>query len=143
MWLALLHHARLQEFWAKELPRDSHELLRDIIPHTWVLDSTPSPPHTVIPDLRVGGRVVSQWSDLLHLSKKERELVIKPSGFTEDAQQSKGVTIGHDVAESDWQAALESAGCCCGHIITSSATKFVWRGHSVCSAQPIRRFFTA
>jgi hypothetical protein len=109
MWLALFHHARLRTFWDKELPRDSHELLRDIIPHTWVLDSTPSPPHTVIPDLQVGGRVVSAWDDLMHLSKKERELVIKPSGFTEDAQQSKGVTIGHDVSENDWQAALQAA----------------------------------
>ena len=109
MWLALFHHARLRNFWDKELPRDSHDLLRDIIPHTWVLDSTPAPPHTIIPDLHVGGHVVSDWNDLQHLSKKERELVIKPSGFTVDAQQSKGVTIGHDVSESDWQAALQSA----------------------------------
>lgn len=109
MWLALFHHARLQDFWTRELPKDALALLRDVIPHTWILDSTPSPPHTVIPDLRVGGRVVTEWTELLHLSKKERELVIKPSGFAIDAQQSKGVTIGHDVSEEDWQAALQIA----------------------------------
>jgi hypothetical protein len=109
MWLALFHHPRLTTFWSRELKRDVLELLKDVIPHTWVLDSTPSPPHTVIPDLLVGGRVVSDWSELMHLSKKERELVIKPSGFAEDAQQSKGVIIGHDIPEEDWQAALQTA----------------------------------
>jgi hypothetical protein len=109
MWLALFHHPRLTAFWEKELPRDVRDLLRDVIPHTWVLDSTPTPPHAVIPDLLVGGRTVTDWSDLLHLSKKERELVIKPSGYAIDAQQSKGVTIGHDVPEEDWQAALRHA----------------------------------
>ncbi|MBT6146161.1 MAG: hypothetical protein HOH74_12060, partial [Gemmatimonadetes bacterium] len=42
-------------------------------------------------------------------SKKQRELVIKPSGFDIDAQQSRGVTIGHDVPEDQWQQALQSA----------------------------------
>ncbi len=109
MWLALFHHPRLADFWHRELQRDAYELLKAVIPHTWILDSTPVPPHAVIPDLLVGGRVVCDWTELIHLSKKERELVIKPSGFAEDAQQSKGVTIGHDVPEQEWQAALQTA----------------------------------
>lgn len=109
MWLALFHHPRLQPFWDRELNDDVQDLLRDVIPNTWVLDSTPSPPHTVIPDLTVGGRVVTEWAELMELSKKERELVIKPSGYAENAQQSKGVTIGHDVPEGDWQEALQTA----------------------------------
>ena len=109
MWLALFHHPQLAEFWERELPADACELLRDVIPRTWVLDSTPAPPYTVIPDLLVGGRPVSGWERLEHLTKKERELVIKPSGFSEDAQQSRGVTIGHDVPEDEWRQALTDA----------------------------------
>ncbi len=109
MWLALFHSPRLTAFWERELHRDTHELLKAVIPYTWILDSTPVPPHATIPDLRVGGRPVCDWDDLLHLSKKERQLVIKPSGFAADAQQSKGVTIGHDVPEEEWQTALRSA----------------------------------
>ena len=109
MWLALFHHPRLVDFWERELTRDAHDLLKAVIPHTWVLDSTPVPPHAAISDLEIGGRVVSDWTELMHLSKKQRELVIKPSGFAEDAQQSKGVVIGHDVPEEEWQAALQTA----------------------------------
>lgn len=109
LWLALFHHPQLAQFWERELPRDSCELLRGIIPRTWVLDSTPMPPHTVVPDLFFTGRPVTSWEQLRHLTKKERELVIKPSGFDERAQQSRGVTIGHDVPEEQWQQAVEEA----------------------------------
>ena len=109
MWLALFHNPRLADFWERELPGDACDLLRDIFPHTWVLDPAPSPPHLVVPDLRIGGRPVSGWEQLRHLSKKERELVIKPSGFSEKAQQSRGVTVGHDVPEEEWRASLDEA----------------------------------
>ena len=109
MWLALFHNPRLASFWERELPGDACDLLRDIVPHTWVLDPAPAPPHMVVPDLQIGGRPVSGWEQLRRLSKKERELVIKPSGFSEKAQQSRGVTIGHDVPEEEWQARLDEA----------------------------------
>ncbi len=109
MWLALFHNRRLTSFWERELPGDVRDLLEGIFPSTWVLDPAPVPPHSVVPGLQVGGRPVGGWEELRHLSKKERELVIKPSGFSEKAQQSRGVTVGHDVPEEDWRDALDEA----------------------------------
>ena len=108
MWLALFHHPQLQTFWEKELG-DACELLQAIIPPSWIIDSRPAPPHMIIPGLQISGQPVSNWDQFLHLSKKQRELVIKPSGFHMDAQQSRGVTVGHDVPEEEWQQALMSA----------------------------------
>ena len=109
MWMGLFHHPRLSAFWEKELGQHAWTRLHDLIPHTWILDSTPTPPHTVIPDLILHGRPVSTWEELMHCTKKERELVIKPSGFSELAYHSKGVTIGHDEPEQVWGEALRTA----------------------------------
>ena len=108
MWMALLHHPQLIPFWERELGRETTEELRELIPRTWVLDATPTPPHTVIADLHVRGRLVSSWEELEHITKKERELVIKTSGFSELAYGSRGVTIGHDVPEEEWVQALKT-----------------------------------
>lgn len=109
MLLALFHLPQLQSFWEKELGSDHCDLLQDLIPPSWIIDSRPAPPTMVIPGLEISGLPVSDWSQLNHLSKKQRELVIKPSGFNINAQQSRGVTIGHDVPEDQWQQALQAA----------------------------------
>jgi hypothetical protein len=109
LWLALLHHPLLQEYWQRELGRDDTALLREIVPYTWILDSRPAPPHVVIPALTIGGQAVNSWTQLDHLTKRERELVVKPSGFSENASQSRDVAIGHDMPEEEWQNRLHSA----------------------------------
>ena len=106
---ALLHHPVLTPFWRKELGGETFDLLIRLMPRTWVLDPRPLPPTAVIPDLRLGGRAVADWRDLAHASQKDRRLVIKPSGFSELAWGSRGVSIGHDLPQSEWAAALESA----------------------------------
>jgi len=106
---ALLHHPILIPFWKKELGEETFDLLIRLMPRTWVLDPHPLPPTAVIPDLRLSGRAVADWRDLAHASQKDRRLVIKPSGFSELAWGSRGVSIGHDLPQSDWAAALESA----------------------------------
>ena len=109
MWLALFHHLLLQGFWKQELGREANQALGNLVPRTWILDPTPAPPHTVIPDLQVDGRAINDWTELKHLTKKQREYVVKPSGFSELAYESRGVSIGHDLAEEAWAAALQEA----------------------------------
>ncbi len=79
------------------------------MPKTWVLDSSPIPPMATIPDLHIGERAVANWSDLEAVTQKERQFVIKPSGFSELAWGSRGVSIGHDMPQADWVAALRQA----------------------------------
>lgn len=106
---ALLHHPILASFWNKELGEERFHLLTGLMPRTWVLDPRPLPPTAVIPGLQVGGRAVADWRELARVSQKDRHLVVKPSGFSELAWGSRGVSVGHDLPQSDWAAALETA----------------------------------
>ena len=109
MWLALLHHPLLRQYWDKELGRQQRTLLAEVVPQSWILDATAIPPHAVIPGLEIGGSPVNNWDCLKDLTKKGRELVVKPSGFSEDAQHSRGVSIGHDLPEEVWADRVQAA----------------------------------
>ena len=57
----------------------------------------------------VGGSPISSWHDLAKASKKERELVVKASGFHETAWGSRSVVIGSDASGEEWTGAIENA----------------------------------
>jgi hypothetical protein len=109
MAFALFHHPVLRPFWLKELGESTLGVLEGIFPRTWILDPREVPPYAVIPGLRVGDRWITDWRALGHLSQKERRLVIKPSGFSPLAWGSRGVTVGHDISEQNWQRVIEEA----------------------------------
>lgn len=107
--LALLHHPVLAAFWKEHLGADDFAWLQAIVPQGWVVDPTPLPPQAVIPNLMRGGVPLQSFAELAGASQKERELVLKPSGFSELAWGSRGVTIGHDYPAEVWQERLASA----------------------------------
>ncbi len=102
----LFHHPALADWWEKYLGSETFSLLSHLIPRTWILDNRPLPPQAVIPGLKIQGRAVADWKELLPLTQKERELVVKTSGFSPLSWGSRGVVVGHDVSSDDWQAAL-------------------------------------
>ena len=106
---AMYHHPLLRPFWRQELGEKSCLVLDRLIPRTWVVDPTPLPPHAVIAGLEIAGLPVADWQRLIETNKKERQYVLKPSGFSSLAWGSHGVHFGHDLSTSDWQAALETA----------------------------------
>lgn len=106
---ALLHHPMLAPYWRTELGEDLFLHLTAIMPRTWILDPAPVPPSAVIPGLSIGGRAVMNWTDLAGATQKERHFVIKPSGFSELAWGSRGVSVGHDLPQTEWAAAIDSA----------------------------------
>ena len=106
----LFHHPELDAFWSGALGKDTHARLRRLLPPTWLLDPQPIPPTAALdPPLMAGKRRVRQWTDLRGLSQRERRLVLKPSGFSELAWGSRGVTIGHDVNQTVWDTAVDHA----------------------------------
>ncbi len=107
--LALLHHPILAPFWRRELGESTWTILRRVVPHTWLLDPSPVPPTAVIPGLQVGDRPVADWRALAAAGQKDRRYVVKPSGFSELAWGSRGVSIGHDLAQPEWAATLDRA----------------------------------
>lgn len=107
--LALLHHPILAEFWQKELGAANFEQLKQWVPAGWIVDPTPVPPQAVIANFTPGGKAIQDFRQLKALSQKERELVLKPSGFSELGWGSRGVTIGHDHSAESWGERVETA----------------------------------
>ena len=107
--LALFHHHLLPEFWAENLNRTSLELLRKIIPQSWIMDPAPLPPGAVLDGPRVGGRMLNDWRELAGASQKERDLIIKISGFHETAWGARSVVLGSDCSREEWQAGVTRA----------------------------------
>ena len=107
--LALFHHHLLPEFWAESISARSLKLLRRLIPPTWVMDPVPLPPGAVLDGPRVGGRMPNDWRDLIGASQKERDLIIKISGFHETAWGARGVILGSDCSREEWQEGIEQA----------------------------------
>jgi len=108
--LALIHQPRLTPVWETLLFPEDFSLLKGLVPETWILDPAPVPAHAaVMPPLHFGDKTYWDFTHLEHLSQKQRELVIKPSGFSPLAWGSRGVTVGHDVSQEAWQQTLNAA----------------------------------
>ena len=104
LWLALFWTPALRPLW-ESLLRGSHlQRLRDLVPFGWVVDPSPLPPQAALPKLDV-----HSWEEVADFSQKERELVLKISGFHETAWGSKGVFVGQDLPKTEWRERLESA----------------------------------
>ena len=106
---ALFCHPMLEPFWRRELGKKTYPFLQEVIPQTWLLDPRSLPPHAVIPGLEIGNLPVTDWRQIISGTQRERELVLKPSGFSELAWGSRGVAIGHDLSTEDWTTAVENA----------------------------------
>lgn len=104
MWFALFWLRPLQEFWRQEIGERHWLKLREVIPYTWIVDPSPLPHHAVIPELEI-----HDWEELGHFSQKQRDLILKISGFSHLAWGSRGVHLAQDMSQKDWQAALAAA----------------------------------
>jgi hypothetical protein len=106
---ALYQHPALAGFWRAALPGATRDVLDEMLPRTWVLDPAPLPPQAVYPDLVVNGAAITDFRQLIDTTKKERDFVVKPSGFSPAAWGSRGVKFGIDSSAADWRQIIESA----------------------------------
>ncbi|EDY84814.1 hypothetical protein VDG1235_4447 [Verrucomicrobiia bacterium DG1235] len=109
MGMALFHHHLLEAFWKENISKKSYKALKNLIPKSWVVDPAPLPPGAVIDGPVAQGKALHSWMDLADASQKERNLVLKISGFHETAWGSRSVVIGNDVSREDWSEALREA----------------------------------
>jgi len=104
MLFALLWNRHLQGFWKQELGESFFQRLLKMTPYTWIVDPSPLPPHAAIPELGL-----TDWQQLKLLSQKERDLILKVSGFSAHAWGARGVYLGSDLSHADWSAAVDKA----------------------------------
>lgn len=104
LWFALFWMRPLREFWRRELGERHWLKLQEVIPYTWIADPTPLPQHAVIPGLEI-----QRWEELGEFSQKQRELILKISGFSELAWGSRGVSLAQDMPQTEWKKAVEHA----------------------------------
>jgi len=104
MLFALLWNRNLHGFWRQELGEGFLSRLKKLVPYTWIVDPTPLPPHGAIPELDL-----TDWQQLKTMSQKERDLILKISGFSEHAWGARGVFLGSDLSHEDWSKAVDDA----------------------------------
>jgi len=104
MWFAFFWLQPLREFWRRELGDKYFRQLQRIIPYTWILDPTPLPQHAVIPRLEI-----HDWREAAKFSQKERDLLLKVSGFSPLGWGSRGVSLGADLPHTEWERRIHDA----------------------------------
>lgn len=107
--LGLFHHNMLVQYWRENLPKQSFNALVKVIPKSWVMDPTPLPPTAVLDGPLVGGKPIREWTDLALASQKERNLIIKISGFHETAWGARSVILGSDSSREVWAEGIQQA----------------------------------
>jgi hypothetical protein len=104
MLFALLWNRNLRGFWRQELGERFLGQLQNLSPYTWMVDPSPLPPQGAIPGLDL-----TDWQQLKTMSQRERELILKVSGFSDKAWGARGVFLGSDLPTADWAAAVDGA----------------------------------
>lgn len=99
---ALLWNRNLRDFWRQELGEGFFNRLLRHLPRTWVLDPSPLPHQAAYPGLEL-----TDWNQLKSLSQRERDLILKISGYSADAWGARGVHLGSDLSSSDWSAVVD------------------------------------
>jgi hypothetical protein len=104
MWFALFWLQPLREFWRRELGDKYFIKLQEVIPYSWLLDPTPLPQHAVIPRLEI-----HDWREAAKFSQKDRDLLLKVSGFSPLGWGSRGIALGSDLPHAEWEKRIEHA----------------------------------
>jgi len=104
MWFALFWMHPLREFWRRELGEKYFIKLQQAIPYSWLLDPTPLPQHAVIPRLEI-----QDWREAVKFSQKDRELLLKVSGFSPFGWGSRGIALGSDLPHAEWERRIDRA----------------------------------
>ncbi|HEX4638067.1 MAG TPA: hypothetical protein VH170_01125 [Chthoniobacterales bacterium] len=104
MWFALFWLKPLHEFWRRELGEKYFAKLQQVIPYSWLLDPMPLPQHGVIPRLEI-----HDWREAAKFSQRDRDLLLKISGFSPLGWGSRGISLGSDLAHGEWEKRIENA----------------------------------
>ena len=104
MWFAFFWMQPLREFLRRELGEKYFIKLQEVIPYSWLLDPMPLPQHAVIPRLEI-----HDWREAAKFSQKDRDLLLKVSGFSPLGWGSRGIALGADLPHAEWEKRINHA----------------------------------
>ncbi|MCD8298881.1 MAG: hypothetical protein LUD39_03885 [Opitutae bacterium] len=106
MSLALFRHPALEAFWRENLGEKFFSIFNKIVPESWIVEPTKNLPAGAI---LLAPKPMRDWRELAKLPKRERDLVLKASGFCEDCWGARSVSVGSDLSAEEWKSAVENA----------------------------------
>lgn len=104
LWSALFWSLPLRDTWRRELRDANRARLEGLLPRSWAMDPAEVPPHAAIPGLEA-----QSFADIARFTQRDRDLVLKLSGFSERAWGSRSVTVGADASQEEWAGAVSTA----------------------------------
>lgn len=109
MLFALFQHPALQGFFQESMGDAAYNQIASMLPPTWIVDPRANTPQAFIHGLEVDGRPIGDFAELKTLSKRERQFVLKPSGFSPLGWGSRGVRVGPDLPSETWAQSVDEA----------------------------------
>ncbi len=106
MSLALFCNPVLDTFWREALGEKHFFVLKKIVPASWILEPVENLPAGAC---LLAPKPMRDWRELSALPRRERDYVLKASGFCEDAWGARSVSVGNDCSREEWENALEKA----------------------------------
>jgi len=103
MWFALFGCSR----YANSGTRIRREIFRQatrMIPYSWLLDPTPLPQHGSFHAWRL-----HDWREAARFSQRDRDLLLKVSGFSPLGWGSRGIALGADLPHAEWEKRINHA----------------------------------
>lgn len=97
--MGMIWDSEFDDYFRNQLGEDTYNLLKKIIPKTWVLDANHIPDELDI----------KEWEDLANISQKRRSFVFKPSGFTSNASWAKGVVFLNKLSKQQCRKTINDA----------------------------------
>ena len=67
------------------------------------MDPVELPPNAVLDAPLVNGKPIARWEQLIDAGKRERNLILKISGFHESAGGARSVVLGSDSSLEEWE----------------------------------------
>ena len=106
MSLALFRHPALAEFWRESLGEENFRVFEKIVPASWIVEPVENLPATAT---LLAPKPLRDWCELASFPRRERNLVLKASGFSPEAWGARSVSVGADVSAEEWARAVARA----------------------------------
>ncbi len=99
--IGMLLDPEFEEYFQGELGPENFDILKTIFPKTWIIDREFKPNDFPFS--------IKEWEDLAGLSRRQRQFVLKTSGFSNESSWAKGVIFMSRLSREKCEVAIKKA----------------------------------